>query len=77
MLDEFDEARHALAKQSVAHLVHDALRDYLDRNRDFSRGPPRLFGAVHQIGGIALCCEIHGASFVGPPLRFLLLSEAS
>jgi len=33
MLDELDDARHALAKQSVAHLVRDALREYLDRNQ--------------------------------------------
>jgi Arc/MetJ-type ribon-helix-helix transcriptional regulator len=32
LLDELDVARHALAKQSVAHLVRDALRDYLDRH---------------------------------------------
>jgi metal-responsive CopG/Arc/MetJ family transcriptional regulator len=32
LLEELDDARHALAKQSVAHLVRDALRDYLDRH---------------------------------------------
>jgi Arc/MetJ-type ribon-helix-helix transcriptional regulator len=33
LLGELDDARHALAKQSVAHLVRDALREFLDRNR--------------------------------------------
>jgi hypothetical protein len=32
LLAELDVARWALAKQSVAHLVRDALRDFLDRH---------------------------------------------
>jgi metal-responsive CopG/Arc/MetJ family transcriptional regulator len=32
LLDELDVARHALSKLSVAHLIRDALRDYLDRH---------------------------------------------
>ena len=41
LLRELEDARHALAKPSVAHLVREALRDFLDRNQ-------KLIQAVRQ-----------------------------
>jgi metal-responsive CopG/Arc/MetJ family transcriptional regulator len=33
LVDEVNSAKHALEKSSVADLVRDALRDYLDKHR--------------------------------------------
>jgi metal-responsive CopG/Arc/MetJ family transcriptional regulator len=33
LVDEVTSAKHALEKSSVAELVRDALRDYLDKHR--------------------------------------------